>query len=208
MWTAFLLAAVTGLGEPAAPAPEPTAYFQEIAERYRGLTAYSDEAQVVEVVTRPGAEPHRVESRIACRLEGEKLSVRTPGDQIAEGLNLASPTALSPAMEALVRRYNLWLAPHLALHFAADPLKDLRLGVPQGFVAATSEIVPAGEGKSTVRLELRSAEPPAEGGEPAAVFSFWIDPESKLIRRVGGRQTLPDETGYELTLEIAPQTAE
>ena len=109
-------------------------------------------------------------------------------------------------METLVRRYNLWLAPHLALHFAAEPLKELRLGVPQGFVPAATELV---EGdRPSVRLELRSAEAPQQSAaEAQAVFSLWVDQESMLVRRVSGHQKLPDGATYEVTLDIAPQSA-
>jgi hypothetical protein len=134
--------------------------------------------------------------------------VETPGDQLRQDLSLAPRPALSPAMETLVRRYNLWLAPHMALHFSAEPLKELRLGVPQGFIAASSELVPSGDGTSAVRLELRSAEAPATSSEaPAAVFSLWVDADSMLVTRIGGHQKLPDGADYELTLEISPKNA-
>ncbi len=216
MWITVLVAAVAGLGEPEAgapaptseAAPEPAAFFQKLAERYRGLSSYSDESAVVEVVTRPGAEPHRVEGRLFCRLEGDTLSVETPGDQLRQGLAPGPRPALSPAMDTLVRRYNLWLAPHMALHFAAEPLKELRLGVPQGFIAAASEVIPSADGTSSVRLDLRSAEsPPTSSEAPAAAFSLWVDADSMLVTRIGGRQKLPDGADYEVTLEITPQSA-
>ncbi len=216
MWVTVLVAAVAGLGEPEAgapaptsqPAPEPAAFFQQLAERYRNLSSYSDESAVVEVVTRAGAEPHRVEGRLFCRLEGDTLIVETPGDQLRHGLAPGPRPALSPAMETLVRRYNLWLAPHMALHFAVEPLRELRLGVPQGFVAASSEVIPSGDGTSSVRLDLRSAEAPSAPSEtPAAVFSLWVDADSMLVTRIGGRQKLPDGADYEVTLEITPRSA-
>ncbi len=183
---------------------EPASFFEALVEHYRGLTAYEDVADIVEVRTRAGRPPLRVETRIACRLEGDALTVTTPGSQVRTGAGLDVPIDSSPAMEALVLRYNLWLAPHMALRFLDDPLKELRPGVPEGFRAAGAETVTVDQ-RRLVRLELRSAEPAAEAGaEAAARFEFWVDPKSMLIERIDGRQRLPDGADYRTTLEITP----
>jgi hypothetical protein len=200
-------------GDEPGPAAGPTAeaavveaesIFEALLERYRGLTAYEDVADIVEVRTRAGRPPLRVETRIACRLEGDALTVTTPGSQVRTGAGLDVAIDSSPAMEALVLRYNLWLAPHMALHFLDDPLKELRPGVPEGFRAAGAETVTVDQ-RRLVRLELSSAEPagPADA-EPAARFEFWVDPRSMLIQRIDGRQRLPDGADYRTTLEITP----
>ncbi len=211
---ALAVSAPAGAQEPGAadqPAPtaeaavvEPAPFFAALVDRYRGLTAYEDVADVVEVRTRSGRPPLRVETRIACTLEGEALTVTTPGSQFRSSAGLDVPIDSSPAMEALVLRYNLWLAPHMALHFLDEPLKELRLGVPEGFTAAEAETVTVDE-KHLVRLELRSEDParPADA-EAAARFEFWVDPQSMLIERIDGRQRLPDGADYRTTLEITP----
>jgi hypothetical protein len=191
-------------------------FFNALVERYRGLSSYEDVADVAEVRTWKGRPPARVETRIACKLEGNVLSVTTPGAQVRAGAGLDVPIDASPALELLVLRYNLWLAPHMALHFVEDPLKDLRLGVPGGFAVAGAETV-AGDEKPLVRLELKSAAgtaAAAEAGatapepEPTARFEFWVDPSSMLIQRIEGRQRLPDGADYETTLQITPLRAD
>ncbi len=107
---------------PAAAAVEPALFFGTLVDRYRALSAYEDVVDVVETRTRAGKPPLRVETRIACRLEGDKLAVTTPGSQVRTSAGLDVPLETRPAMEALVLRYNLWLAPHMALHFLDEPL--------------------------------------------------------------------------------------
>jgi hypothetical protein len=193
---------------PAAAAVEPALFFGTLVERYRALRAYEDVADLVETRTAADRPPLRVETRIACRLEGDTLTVTTPGSQVRTSAGLDVPLETRPAMEALVLRYNLWLAPHMALHFADDPLKDLRLGVPDGFTAAGAETVTVDQ-RRLVRLELRSADTPeADGAEGSARFDFWVDPESMLIERIEGRQRLPDGADYRTTLAITPLRAD
>ncbi|MHC4217722.1 MAG: hypothetical protein ACYSU7_04620 [Planctomycetota bacterium] len=189
-------------------AVEPASFFGALVERYRGLSSYEDVANVVEVRTREGRPPLRVETRIACRLEGDRLTVTTPGSQVRAGAGLDVPLGTSPAMEALVLRYNLWLAPHMALHFVEDPLQDLRLGVPEGFTAAGAETVTVDQ-RDLVRLELRSADGASSADDAApARFDFWVDPESMLIERIEGRQRLSDGADYETALQITPVRAD
>ena len=193
---------------PAAAAVEPALFFGTLVDRYRALSAYEDVVDVVETRTRSGKPPLRVETRIACRLEGDKLAVTTPGSQVRTSAGLDVRLETRPAMEALVLRYNLWLAPHMALHFVDDPLKDLRLGVPGGFTAAEAETVTVDQ-RRLVRLELRSVDTlEADGAEGTARFEFWVDPQSMLIERIEGRQRLPDGADYETVLQITPVRAD
>jgi hypothetical protein len=183
-------------------------FFGTLVDRYRTLSAYEDVVDLVETRTAADRPPLRVETRFACRLEGEKLSVTTPGSQVRTSAGLDVPLETRPAMEALVLRYNLWLAPHMALHFVDDPLKDLRLGVPEGFTATEAETVTVDE-RRLVRLELTSADTPeSDGAEGTARFEFWVDPQSMLIERVEGRQRLPDGADYRTSLAITPLRAD
>lgn len=204
----MLVLAAAASGQQGVPAVagaevEPRAFFDALVERYRHLEVYEDVADVVEVVTRDGRPPQRVETRIACRLEGDALRIVTPGAQVRSGVGL--PLEPSPAMEALVLRYNLWLAPHMALHFAEDPLRDLRPGVPGGFVPFRAEVV-ADDEKVLVHLALRGVtSPSARPKHDTAELDFWVNPESMLVERITGRQRLPDGAAYEVTLDIEPR---
>lgn len=190
-------------------AAEARVLFDQLAERYRRLTAYEDTAEVEETVSRDGEPQQRVATRIACALEGGQLRVETTLSQARRGMGVDLPVGQSPAMEALVRHHNLWLAPHMALHFAEDPLRELRAGVAAGFVPAVAEPVPA-EGARLVRLELLEAE--LDGGGPAAdggaSFELWVDREAMLVTRVRIRQELPDGAGYAVTVRITPTRVE
>ncbi len=181
------------------------AFFDELVRRYRALDAYRDTARLVQVTERPGEEPHRLETRIACTLENDSLSVETPASQVrAPALDV--PIRTSPAMAALRRRYNLWLAPHLVLHFAQQPLAELRAGVEEGFELGDGRWVDV-DGERMVQLALTSAQDNA-GVEPKASFDLFVDPQLMLIKRIEGHQRLPDGAVYHITLEITPTQAE
>ncbi len=185
---------------------DPPAFFDKLVERYRALDVYRDTARLVQVTERPGEEPHRLETRIACTLENHALSVETPASQVrAPALDV--PIRMSPAMAALRRRYNLWLAPHLVLHFSERPLAELRAGVEEGFELGDGRWVDV-DGERMVRLSLTSAEDKAAGVEPKASFDLFVDPQLMLIKRIEGQQRLPDGAVYHITLEITPTQAE
>ena len=189
----------------AQPTLDPLAFFERLAARYRELAAYEDVTHVVQVTTRRGNDPHRFETRIACKIENAALRIETPGSQVREGVGLDVPITKSPAMEALVLRYNLWLAPHMVLRFTDEPLKDFRLGVKEGFTPTTAEHVTV-EKKPFVRLELASGDAASEDRE--ATFALFVDTNSMLIERIEGAQRLPDGAEYETTLQITPVLAE
>ncbi len=182
------------------------AFFAALVERYRGLTAYRDTAEVVQVTRRDGEEPHRVETRIACVIEDGTLRVETPGSQVREAMHLEVPVRMSPAMRTLQLRYNLWLAPHLMLRFTDKPLAKFRLGVEKGFKVIGAEPVVVRD-RQLVHLTLQSAE---TDGEAKAVgrFDLFVDPALMLMVRVEGRQRLPDGADYHTTLDITPEYAE
>ncbi len=184
-----------------APAIEPAALFATLAERYRQLAVYEDAADVEQVTEPPGGEARRHELRIACRLEGGRLRITTPGSQVLEGAGLEDSQDLSPALRELTERYNLWLAPHMVLHCAEQPLRTFRAGVPEGFVPIEAEPVEL-EGRSLIRLRLESPVAADAGRPPTARFDLWIEPKSMLIERIEGTQRLPDGSTYRTTLEI------
>ncbi len=220
LWTAAVCAALGAAGAEAAgegqlpkaapgdrqpAAPDASAVLDRLIERYRGLEAYRDSAEVVCVTEREGEAPHRVETRIACEIDGGRLKVHTPGSQIRDAVGVEAPVAPSPAMEALVRRYRLWIAPHMALRFTEDPRREFRLGVGEGFTATKAEPVEEA-GRSLIRLELRSGDGLSESC--TARFDLFVDPSTMLVERVEGQQRLPDGAQYRTTLRIAPERAE
>lgn len=200
------LLAVVALARAAAAGSEPPpldarAFFERLAERYRALETYEDVTDVVEVTTREGEPPHRVQTRIMCRVSGQKLAVTTPAGQAAREAGLDPPLKRSPAMASLVRRYNLWLAPHLVLRFSDRPLQEFRAGVPEGFAPASAERSET-EAGTFVRLTLASnTDPPG-----AARFVLHVNRETMLIERIEGREPLPDGAEHAVELSIEPVT--
>ena len=193
----------SGVATPAEAQPslDPLAFFERLVERYRVLSAYEDISRVVQITTREGQNPHRVETRIACKIDNDALRIETPGSQVRGGIGLDTPLKKSPAMDALVLRYNLWLAPHMALRFTDDPLKNFRLGVKEGFTPTETEHVTV-EKKQLVRLELKSGDGLSE--DYTARFDLFVNLQSMLIERIQGEQRLPDGAEYRTTLDITP----
>ena len=181
------------------------AFFESLVDHYRALVAYEDIADVVQITTRPGQEPQRVETRIAATIRNGKLRVETPGSQMRDGIGLDVPLKTSPAMEAFVQKYNLWIAPHMVLHFADEPLQDFRIGVDEGFTPTMSETVIM-DGRSLVHVQLKSGDGLSE--DYTAKFDLYVDPDSMLIQRIEGEQRLPDGADYSTTLDITPILAD
>ena len=181
------------------------AFFQSLVDHYRALVAYEDVADVVQITTRPGEEPQRVETRIAATIQNGKLRVETPGSQMRDGIGLDVPLKTSPAMEAFVQKYNLWIAPHMALHFIDEPLRDFRMGVDEGFTPTITETVII-NGRSLVHVQLKSGDGLSE--DYTAKFDLYVDPDSLLILRIEGEQRLPDGADYSTTLDITPIRAD
>ena len=74
----------------------------------------------------------------------------------------------------------------------------VRLGVPGGFVPAGAE--PASwRDRQYILLELKAVDPADD-----ARYELWVNPDSMLIERITGRQTLPDGAHYQTTLTITP----
>ncbi len=187
----------------------PGAIFDTLVERYRQLVDYEDTVVVVETVTRESQEPHRVETRLACRIENDRLRIDSPGAQARGRVGLGTPVARSTAMESLALRYNLWIAPHLALRFKQDPLAEFRLGVPQGFIVAGVEQA-SWRDRPLIKVRLKAVAVEDEGADDAktAQYELWVNPDSMLIERVTGHQTLPDGAEYRVTLDITPIRAD
>ncbi len=200
----MMLAVIAVGGAAVADQPQdPRSFFDAVADRYRRLVTYEDTVDVIEIVTRDEGAPHRVQTRLSCRIENNRLYVDSAASQVRSGA-VDAPLARSPGMESLVLRYNLWIAPHMVLHFKENPLAEFRLGVPQGFTPTRAEPVTVDD-RELIYLELKAAGPPDNAGAdvtPAARFELWVNPDSMLIERIRGRQTLPDGAGYETRMEI------
>lgn len=185
-----------------AAALDPRQVFDEVVSRYRSLSRYEDTVVVEHVTTRAGEAPRKHETRLQCTYDDAgSFTVTTPGDQVREAVGLGGVIRRSPLLRDLDRQYGLWLAPHLALRFSDDPLRDLRAGVTEGFTPVKAERVVENE-RELVRVELRAGS--SEGDAAGSTVEFFVNPDSLLIVRMQGRQHLPDGVLHETRLEITP----
>jgi hypothetical protein len=193
--------------KPVAPvaSQDPVEFFAGLVSRYRALRSYEDTGHLVQVSMQSGGEPRSIETDIACAIREDELSVTTPALQVARAAGIEAPSDLTPAMKALVRKYNLRLAPHMALRFTDEPLSELMPGVDEAFTPTSLTPVKTG-GRDLVRVELRSGDGASE--HCAATFQLDVDPQTMLVRRVQSRQVLPDGALYESTLDITPTRVE
>jgi len=189
----------------AIPKIDPATFFQRIVERYHHLEAYKDTASVVQITQRQGEESSRVETQIACEISDGKLRVQTPASQTRKGLGLDVPVKQSKPVQDAQQRYDLWLAPHMALKFTEEPLKDLRAGVDEGFTATQAEAVTI-DNKQLVHVALRSGDGLSD--DCSAKFDLYVNSDSMLIERIDGEQKLPDGVNYSTSLHITPQRVE
>lgn len=197
-----VLAKIHSVGDDQNSALDPRQVFDDVVSRYRSLSRYEDSVVVEHVTTREGEAPRKHETRLQCAYDDAgSFTVTTPGDQVREAVGLGGVIRRSPLLRDLDRQYGLWLAPHLALRFSDDPLRDLRAGVTEGFTPVKAERVVENE-QELVRVELRSGS--TESAAPASTVEFFVNPDSLLIVRVQGRQQMPDGVLHETRLEITP----
>lgn len=198
-------------GSPDAPgAPEvkldPRKVFDEIVSRYRDLTVYEDSVVIEQVILREGQEPSRTETRVMCSIsDAGSLSITTPGEQVREAIGIGGVLRRSPLMQDIDRRYGLWLAPHMTLRFAKDPLQQWREGVDEGFTPVKAERTKRDD-RELLRVELRSGDGRSEAAH--STFEIFLNPESMLVVRVEGRQNLPDGSIHTTRLDITPLRVE
>jgi hypothetical protein len=186
-------------------AVEARAFFDRLVQRYQALTGYRDSAALVQVTTRQGQTPQETRAQLSCSIERDELLVSTPASQAARALGLEALLEISPAAQVLRHRYELWLAPHMTLRFARQPLREMRAGVEGELKPIVAEHVVIDE-KSLVHVQLQSD----RGGEgaPDSSVDLYVDPDSMLVQRVESRQILPDGTHCAMTLEITPEFAD
>jgi hypothetical protein len=187
---------------------DPVDFFQRLVARYRGLYLYRDVATVTHVTRRDGRESNRLQTQITCEVADGKLTVKTPASQARKGLGVELPVKQSQQSADAKRNYDLWLAPHMALKFTDEPLKNLRAGVDEGFIATEAESVTI-DNKQMVHVELRSGCTGDGAGEQcAAKVDLYVNSESMLIERIDTEQKLPNGADYSATLHITPEQAE
>lgn len=180
---------------------EPLAFFESLVARYRGLSTYRDSAHLVQITQREGNEDLRSVLNFLCEVVEGELQVITPEKQIRSGLGLNLPIRKTDAMKDIELRYKLWLAPHMTLKFADEPLMQLREGIDEGFTPTSVERVLLGD-KPMWLLQLQSGDGLSSVFD--AKFDFFVNPDSMLIERIEGIQHLPDGLDFITTLEITP----
>ncbi len=181
-------------------------FFDALVDRYRRLAVYKDTVRVLQVTTAgDGGRARRVETQIGCAVDNGRLFVQTPGSTLRRQLGLDLSPRTTPAMHEAVLKYNIWLAPHMALKFSPTPDRDFRSGVEDGFTATEARHVTVGD-KPMVRLELESGD--GRSVDPAARFDLYVNPDSMLVEQIVGQQRLPDGATYATTLDITPLEAE
>ena len=180
---------------------DPLALFETLVARYRELSTYRDSARLVQVTHREGNEDLRSVSNFLCEVIEGKFQLITPEKQIRNGLGLNLPIRKTDAMKSVELRYKLWLAPHMTLKFADEPLMQLREGIEQGFTPTSVEKVLLGD-KQMWLLQLQSGDGLSSVFD--AKFDFFVNPDSMLIERIEGIQHLPDGSDFITTLEITP----
>jgi hypothetical protein len=183
-------------------AEDARAFFDRLVERYRALSGYRDSAKLLQVTTRAGQVPQSVRTQLTCAVERDEMRVQTPAAQATGMLGLDALLEISPAARMLRQRYQLWLAPHMSLRFAEQPLREMRAGVEGELKPIVAEHVVVDE-KALVHVQLQSER---VGGEaPAASVDLYVDPDSMLVQRVESQQRLADGTHCATTLEITPE---
>lgn len=180
---------------------DPLVFFDELVERYQGLSEYRDTSQLLQITRRPGKEDQRMETRIQCEIREDELRVTTPSEQLRRDFGLEVPFKRTEAMKLMQRRYQLWLAPHMALRFSENPLKDLGEGVEEGFTPCVAERVVHNK-RLMYHIELRSGD--GLSGMSEAEYDLYVNPESMLIERVESIRHMPDGSDFITTLEITP----
>lgn len=180
---------------------DPSALFQQLVARYRELEFYRDTARIVHVTHRMGEETSRLETEIDCEIRDGELKVTTPSSQIRSSLGLDLPVRKSTAAQAADRGYDLWLAPHMALRFADDPLKNFRNGVEEGFTPTEAERVVI-DNRDMLLVELRSGDGLSESC--TAKFDLFINPDTMLVERIDGEQHMPDGARCTTSMHITP----
>lgn len=184
---------------------DPAVFFEKLVQRYREISTYRDTTQLVQITRRAGERDLKQETSLICEVVDGELIVRTPTQQIREGFGFNLPIRRSEALKQMELRYQLWLAPHMTLRFAADPLKALREGLVDRFTPVLTERVLLND-RPMVHLELRSGDGLSELVE--AKFDFYINPDSMLIEHIDGLQHLPDGSDFITTMEIRPTFGE
>lgn len=212
------------------------AFWDALVARYRGLVSYSDLTNIVQITREqsPSAddsvavqEVHQIESRIRCDIFENELRITTPGMQlgdemrrkIAECVKIRAfapasdqsdePEQSEPVSEEtadLSLRYRLWLAPHMALRFAREPLEELRPGASSTFTATEASEIVLDE-RPMVHLEL-AGRSDTEVGARESRINLYVDPKSMLIERIETKEQLPDGGSFETLMTIVPTSAE
>jgi len=180
---------------------DPLETFQQVVDRYHRIITYKDSVRMVQTTQRDGEESHSVETKLSCEIADGKLRVETAASAIRHALGIEIADAGAAVVEKAKLKYDLWLAPHMAMRFANQPLKELRAGVEEGFTATGAESVIV-DNRRMVHVALKSGDGLSE--DCSARFDLFINPESMLIERIDGEQRTADGVHCQTSLHITP----
>ncbi len=179
---------------------DPVEFFEQLVDRYRTISAYEDHTHVVEVTTPDGGDAQLRETDLQCEITSAgELHIRTPGETLLADFGVRLPFVSLRNVAKTKRDYDLWQAPHLGLRFMHDPLREFRVGAPDGFKAARARPVTIGT-RELVQLKLEASA--HTDTQTETQFDLFVDPQSMLVERIEGRERLPDGATYETTLQI------
>ncbi len=171
------------------PTIDPACFLEMVVERYRTLVFYRDRARVVRIISTGDEPPRRVETRVDSTLVDGELNIRTPQRQLAGAIVSRLPFRSTPKMQEVRRKYDTWLAPHMALAQSDDASGTLSVGGGE-HVSITDAGAAMIDDRPLVHLELTTEQPGQADEEPHAKtrLDLYVDPGSPGVARIEGHR--------------------
>jgi|GEM_PF-2305752 len=180
---------------------DPILLLEELIERYQRLVLYRDTTDVVRTVRDAQGGEQTVSTQLDCRVADDELSIVTPASQMRSSFGLNLPFRESESMKRYRKRYQYWLAPHMAIGFSKHPLDDLQGGSTHILQATEARSVTV-EDRHMVRLKIESK--PRPGKKNGNFISLFINPDSMLVERVEEKRHLPGGKVQTTMFNITP----
>ena len=175
-------------------------FLEHVMDRYRSLAVYEDVADVMQETSHEGDATRRVHQRYESRID-ENGTPEVEGRAIGSTRSVrhVAPNLLKSTLRRtpILRRYSLWIAPHLQLAQPEVSESDAAAADLKTLSASSAEAV-SEEGGDLVRLEVETQTANDDGR--TGRIEFFVNPDSMLVERV--RRTEPLPGGGELREEI------